>query len=202
MEYIHEEATVHWRELEDRLHEDYRIKGVGIKASRKNLKTVDEYHGGFLHTDEALFPGEVPSELQSFPYRAAAAAYSFTILEGYGDEIVNLVNPGYLKARQAWHHGVYGDANFQDKQAIAKARKGFCTPFGVQPSRIPLYAVKRLVDIKAIRNEFAHEGSASVDFNEFFANVTGTVASIFFALLPAEKELSLFPYYDYTGKWK
>lgn len=199
--YIHEEATVNWRDLEDRLHNDYPIRGVGIKATRNNLKVINAEFDGFLHQDEDLYPGEVPSELQSFPYQAASAAYAFTLLEGYGDDLVSIVNPGYLKVRQAWHHAVYGDANLRDIGQLAKAKEGLAKPFMCKANKVPKYVVQRLVEIKSVRNEFMHEGSSDIDFDDFFGAVVGTVAFLHFMVLPSENEITLYPYYDYHEKW-
>jgi hypothetical protein len=202
LQYIHDKASKNWRDLEEELHNDYQIKGIGVKATRENLKIINENDGGFMHLEEDLYPGEVPAELDSFPYKEASAAYVFTILEGYGDDIVGIVNPDYLKKRQAWHHGVYGDADLTNSETLTKAISGFAKPFKVNAEDIPLYAVQRLTAVKAVRNEFIHEGSASVDFNLFFASVIGTVAFIYFSVLPSALELSVYPYEDYSGKWQ
>lgn len=201
LKYIHDESTNNWRDLEDQLHNDYPIKGVGVKATKENLKTIDADFGGFLHLEEDLYPGEVPDELSGYPYDATSAAYLFTLLEGFGDDLVKLVNPGYLSERKAWHHGVYGDANMNDKNVKLKARSGFGKPFQRKPSGVPVYAVQRLVKIKADRNRFMHESNTFINFDEFFSAVIATVVFLHFFLLPNEVELSVYPYHDYNDKW-
>ena len=199
--YVHDDVTTNWRELEAELHVNYPIKGVGVKATHANLRRIDEDDGGFLHSSEDLHPGDVPAELGSFPYEAAAAAYAFTLLEGYGDALVKIVNPGYLKARQSWHNGVYGDINLNEKAALAKAREGFTKPFACPVGRIRRFEVQRLVELKAVRNEVMHEGTTQVDFVSFFGKVIGTIGSIYFLLLPSDPMLSEYPYQDYHEKW-
>jgi hypothetical protein len=201
LSYIHRKSSNNWRDLEEELHIEYPIKGAGLLANRTNLRLIDGAWGGFLHTDVDLFPGEVPSELERFPYKPAAAAYTFTLLEGYGDNIAEIVNPGNLKDRQAWHHGVYGNTNLSDSQGMKKAKKGFATPFGRGETQVPRYAVERLVEIKAARNEFMHEGYFFMDFDDFYAKVLATVASVYFLVLPSEKILSAYPYHDYDGRF-
>lgn len=201
LKYVHDNVTTNWRDLEAELHVNYPIKGVGVKVTRSNLRVIDESDGGFLHSSEDLHPGDVPAEIGSFPYGAAAAAYAFTLLEGYGDELVKIVNPGYLKARQSWHHGVYGDINLNEKGALAKAREGFAKPFACPVGRIRRFEVQRLVEIKAVRNEVMHEGTSQVDFVPFFGKVIGTIGSIHFLLIPSDQMLSEYPYQDYHGKW-
>ena len=200
--FIHDDAVIKWRELEALLHITYPLKGVGIKATRSNLVHFDEGDGGFIYSEEDLNPGDVPQELQAFPYEAASAAYIFTLLEGYGDELVKIVNPTYLTARQAWHHKVYGDMNPKDRATVNAARIGFAKPFNRPGSGVPAYAAKRLIEIKRVRNEFMHEGSFDSTFPDFFANVLGTVATIYFLLMPSERNLSHYPYYDYHEKWE
>ena len=199
--FIHEEATSDWRELEERLHHNYPISGVGVKATRANVKVVREEDGGFLHADEALFPGDVPAELASYPYSAASAAYLFTILEGYGDDLVNMVNPGYLTDRKAWHHGVYGDADLKLRSARDKARSGYAKPFNKKPNGVPVHAVRHLVYLKDLRNKFMHEGDTAIDFDDFFESVVATVVFLYFFLVPGGDQLSVYPYYDYQDKW-
>jgi hypothetical protein len=201
MNFVYEDVAKNWRELESRLHIDYPIKGVGVKATRTNLKINDTEDGGFLHKDEPLYPGHVPSELQSFPVSAASAAYTFTLLEGYGDDLVNIVNPAYLKERQAWHHGVYSDANLSNPDGMKKAKKGFSKPFKASSIKVTNNAVQRLVAIKVARNCFMHKGDTHIDFEDFFASVLATVSFLHFLVLPSEKELSAYPYYDYDQKW-
>lgn len=200
--YIHEDTVMNWREFEERLHFGYPVRGIGIKATRANLKIIDAEDGGFLHRNEDLYPGEIPSQFQTFPYQAASAAYAFTLLEGYGDDLVEIVNPGHLKLRQSWHHGVYRDLNLKDKAQLAKARDGYVEPFKCKPTSITRYTVERLLDIKSVRNKFMHEGHSNVDFEAFFTQVVATVLALHFMLLPSEKSISLYPYYDYHGKWK
>jgi hypothetical protein len=199
--YIHSQATDDWRNLEEELHQGYPIRGAGILATRRNLRIIDADNGGFLHTDEDLYPGEVPTELQAFPYEAASAAYAFTLLEGYGDEILAIVNPEAQKQRQAWHHGVYGDADLRDPAQLERARKGFAKSFGRNLKSVPRYAVVRLVRIKAARNQFMHEGTQDICFSEFYGMVLATVASIYFLVLPSESSLSAYPYEDYHNKF-
>ena len=199
--FVHDQAVRNYRDFEELISQDYPIKGIGVKATSSNLEKVDSDAGGFLHTEEPLFPGDVPAELQSFPFHAASAAYAFTLLEGYGDDILSIVNPGYLKERQAWHHGVYGDLVVSDPVNLEKGQKGFAKPFNVDPAIIPKFAVKRLVSIKKARNTFMHEGHAGIDFKEFFGAVVGTVAFLHFLVLPDGEELSVYPYEDLTGNW-
>lgn len=201
LEYIHQDAVNNWRELEERLHINYPIKGVGIKATRTNLGEINEYDGGFLYAAEDLLPEEITSELQSFPYRAASAAYAFTILEMFGDEIAQIVNPREQKSPRSWHIDVSGKANLSVKTELENARKAFATPFLVPHDDVLPYSVQRLVAIKAIRNKIMHEAISSVDFEQFFAYVLSTVLTIYFLVLPTQLKLSVYPYADHENKF-
>ncbi|ARU27940.1 hypothetical protein [Cellvibrio sp. PSBB006] len=199
---LHNNAQENWREFEDFLHMDYPIKGIGIKATRKNLDEPDEDWGGFLHSQEPLSPAHVAPELSYYPLEAASSAYIYTLLENFGNEISENVNPGGLKNRQAWHYGVHGDLNISDEKTVDKAKKGFAKSFSVAERKITKTAIKRLVLLKSARNEFMHEGSYSCEFSEFFQCSIQTVCHIYFMLLPSEKDISVYPYEDFNGKWK
>jgi len=202
LDFVHEDSTTNWRELEDKLHHEYPVKGVGIFATRSNLKNIYEFDGGFLYSEEDLYPGDVPSELDSYPYQAASSAYLYTQLEVYGNSIVNVMNPGYLQGHQAWHRGIYNGIDLTTKAKRYKARKKFSRPFGRSASRVPNYAVKRLVWLKKHRNDFIHASESSVNFDDFFAYTMSTLVSIYFLAIPSVTKIKCYPFYDYEGKWK
>ena len=200
--YLHEDAQVNWREFRDRLHDGYPVKGVGIKASRSNLHVIEADDGGFLHLNEDLNPGDASDELPFFPYQAASAAYAFTLLEGYGNDLADIVNPGYVSGRRAWHHGVYGDADLSSVAELKKAKVGFTKPFNRAESEAEPFAVERLVDLKRDRNAFMHDADERIDFEEFHGKILGTIAALHFLVMPTSKVLSVYPYFDYHDKWK
>jgi hypothetical protein len=94
---IRERGLEKSRELEDRIHN--AIRAVGVLATRDEFLGSDG--GAFLKYDQPLSPDVASPLLEDFPYAAAAAAYIFTLLEGYGNEQVRLVNRRYLRDRQA-----------------------------------------------------------------------------------------------------
>lgn len=202
LEFVHEDSTTNWRELEDKLHHEYPVKGVGVLATRSNLKKIYEFDGGFLHTEEDLYPGDVPAELDSYPYQAASSAYLYTQIEAYGDSIVNLMNPRYLKRHQSWHHGIYNGIDLTTKEKRHEARKNFSHPFGRPASAVPDYAVKRLIWLKRYRNEFIHTGESSINFDNFYAYTLSTLVSIYFLAIPSAPQIKCYPYFDYEDKWK
>lgn len=200
--YISEKAITNFRDLEEGMYEKHPIKGVGVKAVRSNLRVIDSEDGGFLHMEEDLFPGEASVELQMYPYKAASAAYVFTIMEMYGNTLVELVNPTYFKhARQAWHHRLHGDMDISSKEGRHKAKVDFAAPFGQKPNLVPIYAVKRLVELKSFRNDYMHEAHTLVPFDRFFQYTVATILSLHFLLFPNDIEISVYPFYDYHDKW-
>lgn len=201
VEFVHNYNHSHWREFEDLLHHDYPVKGVGVKANSSNLDKIEAYNGGFLHAEETLYPGEITSEFDSFPYEAASSAYIFTLLEGYGNDLVEIVNPNTLNKRDSWHKGVHADCDLKNASAVYKAKERFAAPFKSHASKIPKYAVERLIKIKAARNSYMHEGKTSMSFEDFSSSAIGTAIFLHFLLLPNGDELSIYPFDDYDEKW-
>ncbi len=202
--YINERAQDNWREFEGELHVNYPIKGVGIIATPDNLDEIYEEDGGFLHAEEDLYPGEVTTHLPDFPYQAASAAYIFTVMEELGNDLVQIVNPGYRKKQNrnwSWHSSVYGDLKLKDQAKVLKAKEGLAKALKVDSSRIADWVIERLATIKKARNAYAHEGDKSITFDGFFADVVSIICVLQFLLLPHDKQIKIYPYYDYHGKW-
>jgi hypothetical protein len=200
--HVIDENRSDWRSLQDRLHVNYPIEGVGVFATKKNLEKTYAELGGFLHDEQPLAPEEIIYLLGTFPLHASSAVYAFTLLEEYGNGIVNIVNPGYLsRPRSAWHHAVYRDGSLKGRSQIRKARKAFAAAFGKSERHVHEFAAKRLIAIKDARNQFVHEGYSEIDFSSFLAEVIGTVCYIHFLCVPSEKNLKVYPWSDYTGIW-
>jgi hypothetical protein len=191
MAYIRERADDRWPDLEEELHNNYPIKSVELTATRRNLSRVNAADGGF-QVEIDVSPEFVTDFLQDFPLGAAAAAYCFTILEGFGDELVSTINPQYANKHKSWRRNVYGDLDLSDPKALEKARRAFAKPFNSDVADVPMYAVERLVKLKKHRNEFMHEGSSSsLVFEEFFGSVLATVCQLFFVCTRSRKELRI-----------
>lgn len=197
IKYIHEEKARDWRSLVDSLHISYPISGVRVHAKKNGLRKIEVNCGGFLEFDYPLAPEYMVDDINSYPIDAASASYLFTILEVFGDSLVEKVNPGSLKERHAWHRKVHGDCDLSNKDAIEKAKIGIRETFKLTRRSIPNYAIERLVKLKNIRNEFAHNGDSLVDFDEFFSNSVATVLFLYYFLLPKAREIRVYPFEVY-----
>jgi hypothetical protein len=187
-----------WRGLELELHSDnYPVKGIGIIATR------DQFD---IHESEDVSPEDISTYTNTIPFDAAMAAYAFTILESCGDEVVSIVIPAFSKDRSAWHRLIpahvqslpTGALAISDALAISEK---FSEPFGLLPNRNYVPAVEKMAALKMARNKFAHRGD-DVEFEGFYRNILFVAVRVYFANLPAEQELKLFPFAPLDPKWK
>jgi hypothetical protein len=74
------------------------------------------------------------------------------------DEVTALLQPGSIIRNKAWHEDIKGFANFRNPAQVTKARESFAKQFGAHPEGVPECAVRRMVGLKRIRNDFAHDG--------------------------------------------
>jgi hypothetical protein len=195
--FAHERLFNEWRNFVELLHQNYPIKGTGIVATKTNLRVNDAEDGGFIHMDVDLLPDEIIAEMQSFPQDAASAAYVFTLLEDFGDRLVDIVNPGILQARQAWHAAVNADLNLKKVGDRKKARSRLAKIFAKNEKLISRDFLVRLQRIKILRNEFMHEGNPDINFDKFLYDALAIASFLYFLILPMGNCLSRYPFSDY-----
>jgi hypothetical protein len=193
MVYLQNDALRFGGNFEERMSINYPINGIGIRATPSNLNKFNAVDGGFID-EQAIAPDEVTPHVTDFPLAAASAAYLFTLLEGFGDDLVTLVNPAYSKTNHAWHREVSGKVNTKDQKALQQARLGFAKAFNLKPEDISLVMTARLVHLKKARNKFMHEAERMVDLENFIRYIVAIVCHLYFIFLPKEKEIKIFPW--------
>lgn len=200
--YLFDKAIINWREFESEISINYPIKGIGIIGTRMNMENPDSSEGGFLYTDEPLGGHEVTDELQGFPFETAAAAYLFTALEIFGDEISEILVGPKLRQYDSWHKFAGPNLDFSDKKSLASVAGKIAKIFNTPISAFSENFVSRLVLLKIQRNRFAHVGDEIEDFEQFFEDVILVALAIYFAVLPNEKKIKVYPYQDLERKFK
>ena len=198
--YILDGKASGFREFEDEVAQDdsgSRIKGIGLLTDRVGILKED------ASADDYLIKGEVPLGshelghlINQFPLAAAAASYAFTVMEVYGDEVATLISPGSIPSRQAWHRKIYDDVNLKDIPAVTKAITAFAEAFGANGVDVPPVAVKRIINLKAKRNRFAHKGTQHVNFEDFIADTIAIVCHIAFLTTDVHR-LSVYGFEDH-----
>lgn len=124
----------------------------------------------------------------------------FTLLEVFGDKIAALLQPGSLARNKAWHADIKGSTDLRDSNQIEKTREAFAKHFGAEPGRVPEQAVRRMVGLKRIRNDFAHDGDGWINLSSYLADTIAVVCHIAF-LVTDEKRISVYPWEDYDKRF-
>lgn len=200
--YLSDRAISNWRNFEMEQHEEYPVKGCGLIANSTLFEQWTFKNESLLNLNEDLAPEETGAEIDSFPRDTVSIIYVFSLLEAYGNAVCDELNPGYRGTRQAWHHGVYGDANLRDPTKKQKMLENFCKPFGFDASRVPDSIVSALVELKRQRNSIVHELEHATDFEFYFRCVMAITCCIYFCWHGAKTEIKSYPWYDYHGKYE
>jgi hypothetical protein len=180
-------------ELDDRVS----IKGTGVLAKRNEITKQTPYsEQDFFFNEVPLGAHELGAYINAFPLSAAAASYLFTLLEVFGNEVAALVNPGSIHKNKAWHEDVRGLADLRDTVQVETARKAFAKHFAADANDVPELAARRIVELKRARNEFSHEGTHWVDFEQFLHDTLAVVCHIAF-LTTDEDRISVYPWEDH-----
>ena len=200
--YVTEKQARSWRDFEEEMHVDYPITGCGLIANKQLLNTWSIHKETLLHFNEALCPDETGAEIDNFPRDTTAVVYIFSLLEAYGNDVCDELNPNYRNKHQAWHHGVYADSNFSSDAEKRKMIEHFCKPFGFDPSGISEDIVEATIQLKKQRNYIVHELKHTFEFELFFRFVLAIVCSIYFGWSEKDIGLKIYPWQDYDNKYK
>ena len=198
--YLSDRASIDWRGFELEQHEAYPIKGCGVIATRKLIDSWSIKKETILHLEEDLAPEETGSEIDSFPRDSVATIYVFSLLEGFGNQLCDFVSPSYRKVRQAWHHGVYGDADLEDQEVLEKMEHGFRQPFALSCA-VPKSIVAALVRLKRQRNAIVHELRHVDEFEIAFRSVVAIACFLGLHCDSSVREIRVFPWEDFHGKF-
>ncbi|NKL23652.1 hypothetical protein [Rhizobium leguminosarum] len=183
-----------WRGLEAELHANYPVKGIGVRATRQNITGND-----FLHKDELLAPEEITHFLSSSLFDAAMSSYAFTILEIAGDELVKVRKPDEDEGK-AWHLSFKQDHDMTHGTASGLKIR-FAKVFAADAEEVSTDAIIRLANIKAKRNEFAHQGETRVDFFDFLTDTLAVLCHLYFLCHDDVERLDLYPFETDHPKW-
>lgn len=199
------------RYLADRHSRDFRefeaetayetFAGAGVVATRDNiLKSPQRNEDSFYYDDVPMGSHEVGAYIRSFPLEAASASYVFTLLEIYGDEVAAIIHPGSIDRNKAWHEDVKGFADLRDPVQVEKMRGAFAKHFGADAGDVPDLAAQRMVGLKKIRNDFAHDGTDRISLPSFLADTIAVVCHIAF-LVTDETRISIYPWENHEARF-
>jgi hypothetical protein len=191
--YLVEKTRIDWRSIESDLYTKSPIKANGLVFRSSNDKGQPAIELAKVH----LPPEKIVEYLGAFPMDAAAANYIFTLLEIYGDLVVQKTNKRFFERKNRfvnWHHKVFGDADTEDRDMLVKMAHGFGEPFLVAGEEIDKNAVLKLIELKRARNEFAHELDENHRFDVLFGYAIAVIFEIYFLLCPEENILIVDPF--------
>jgi hypothetical protein len=143
---------------------------------------------------------EVGAYIREYPLEAASASYLFTLLEIHGDEVAAIVQPGSIDRNKAWHENIKGFADLRDPVQVEKMRAAFAKHFGAEACDVPELAVRRMVNLKKVRNDFAHDGARGISLPSFLIDTIAVVCHIAF-LVTDETRLSIYPWEDHEDRF-
>jgi hypothetical protein len=196
--------TAHqWSSVAAELHNNYPIRGMGVLADCTALSVADrQLRGQVIVDDVGLAPEQAVDEVGAYPVEAAALAYIFSVLEVAGDDLVEVLKPGSLRARQSWHFPVHGDIARNDRRAIAVAKRKVAAVFGASARRWSSRSIQRLAWLKAQRNAYAHDLSTYVDFEQSIDFVLSLFVQLAWMADPSRRPLKVYPFEDHLGVFR
>lgn len=198
--YVTDRHSRDFREFEAETAEG-TFDGAGVISTRDNiLKDPRREDDTFYHDEVPMGSHEVGAYIREFPLEAASASYVFTLIEVYGDEVAAIVAPGSINRNKAWHEDIKGFADLRDPVQVQKMCAAFAKHFGANSADVPELAARRMVELKRIRNDFAHDGSGRVSLPSFLTDAIAVVCHIAF-LVTDETRISIYPWEDHEARF-
>ena len=181
-----------WRETEYELR-DYPVKGFGVVFR----KLESEAKVSFV--EQSISPEKAVEYVGTFPLEAAAINYVFTLVELYGDLLVQRTNAKFFKGKRRhknWHHKVYGNADTKDPAIRLKMANGFGHALLVNGRDIDSDTVLKLIELKRARNAFAHDADTGQRFEVLFRYAVDVIRDVYFLLREDRLILIATPFDD------
>lgn len=202
VEYVIDEKRDKWRDLVSELHVNYPIKAAGIVASPGTLGSddVDADEGGFMYWRIDVAPDDIVSEIGEHPFDAASAAYAFSIVEVFGNEVANIRHPERVRAKGSWHETIKYDLTFGDGEKGKAAMGAFARVFGGDFLNVKPASIMRLMRLKEARNDFVHRRQTDINFDAFLAYCVAIVCQIYFLCEPDGETLKQVPWSTYGDR--
>lgn len=201
--YMVDKNNREFRNFEEEIAVSEEIFGTGVLATPEKLELLNPlgYKDQFLLNEVPLGAHETGEHITIFPLDAAAAAFAFTQLEVFGNEVARIVDEKKL-GRASWHQDVsdnrqrHGEEEPRPKQSEEVAKAGFARYLGLRADQVPQDAVDRLSAVKAARNAFAHGDHVRVSFDDFLKDVIGVICHIVFLTTGIDR-ISVYPFEDH-----
>lgn len=203
-EYTIDNRISNYRNFEAELDVDYPIKGTEVKFSSEIFSrwrnTYDNYK--IVNDEKDLSSMDITDELSSEPFRhkEMTFVYLFTILEDFGNSLIEKVNTSYyikeIQAGKSWHSKV----NKYFKAGGGDLVLGFATPFNLQRSDIDEKFVNLFYDLKQKRNSIVHELTYP-DIENFKTDIQSLIILVcyLYHINDQTKAVTKFyPWYDYN----
>ena len=87
-------------------------------------------------------PEEIISNLNDYPLQAATAAYAFSLVEVYGNDVANLFKPRSVRPLGSWHADIKFDLDSRDTAQSLRAAAAFAKLFDGDPADIKPASVR------------------------------------------------------------
>lgn len=202
-QYQEDKHLKNYRDFEEELAINYPIKGTKVAFGREilsNWKSIFHNHL-IINSNKLLDSSDITETLSwnPFPQEQMVLVYLFTILEDFGNSIVEIVNPSLHKTLmendRSWHGPVNKHARSNGQDLVKK----FAEPFQLERSDVDEKFVELLFDLKQKRNSIAHEMRYPENnkFETDFESLIILICYIYHINDPEKEDISYFPWHDW-----
>ena len=208
-EFTSNKLISNYVDFEEELEVNYPIKGTEVKFSINAFLKWSEttQNISIVNSKKDLSSIDITNEIVTEPIRHKEMlfVYLFSILEDYGNSLIEVVNSVYytkeiIKHGKSWHSKVNQFAKAKGEDLVT----GFAMPFNLQKEDVSEKFVNLFYGLKEKRNRIVHKLQYP-EIENFYTDVQSLIVIICYLYHINDKTKSpvkFYPWYDYDENGK
>lgn len=201
-EYKNKQLLEDWREFENELEVEYPIRGIEVKINGEDLqKWGEEICNDAIILEREIRSDEITTTLagEPFRYKEMTFVYLFSILEDFGNSILEIKRPSYYQTIRkegiSWHNKIT-KKELKPKENFTHL---FAKVFGLSYESINHKIINKFSELRKKRNNIVHklEYSDSLNFKEDIDNIIVIMCYLYYINDNNIEEFSIFSWDKY-----
>lgn len=202
-EYKNKQLLEDWREFENELEVEYPIRGIEIKINGEYLeKWEDRKNNGAIILEREIRSDEITTTLagEPFRYKEMSFVYLFSILEDFGNSILEIKKPSYYKELEkngkSWHSKI----NKYNKNKGVDFIQILDEIFDLEKHlNINGNIISEFIRLKTVRNDIVHQLKYpdSLNFEDDIDTIIVIMCYLYYINDNNIEEFSIFPWDKY-----
>jgi hypothetical protein len=204
-EYLDDKTKVNYRDFEEEFEvENYPVHAPEMKSSIILLGEWAKTKNNriFFKSEKIISSWDTTDEIVGniIPYKKMFFLHYFILLEGFGNNIVKIINRSFFNKINSNGNSWHSRVNKYNKN-INESIEKFKSIFDIKSLFFPNEFIELLLKVKETRNKIAHEDC--YDKKHFHSDIESILiltSYLYFSITNDKNEIIMFPWRD-SAEW-